>query len=63
MIVYKEIKNGNNEIIQVGVYLENQRVGSIEKEVGGWRYVPKGKSDGGELLPSIHAVKRSLESE
>lgn len=63
MIVYKEIKNTNQEIIQVGVYVENRRIGSIEKEVGGWRYVPKGQSFGGELMGSIALVKMSLESE
>jgi len=62
MIVYKEIKNSNQDIIQVKVYLDNRRIGSIEKEVGGWRYFPKGKIEGGELFPSIRQAKNSLES-
>jgi len=63
MIVYKEIKNSNQDIIQVKVFLDNQRIGSIEKEVGGWRYCPKGKSEGGDLLATIEAVKKSLTSD
>ena len=63
MLDYENVLNRTRDIIQVKVYCGRLRLGSIEKEVGGWRYYPKGKSVGGDLFPSIVAVKKSLESD
>lgn len=59
MITYKNIDGTH----KVAVYLEKKRIGTIEPVGSGWRYFPKGKDFGGELLNSLQAVKRSLEAE
>ena len=65
MITYKEQHEtyGKNRWLIVHVLLGGKRVGVIRKETDGWRYWPKGSDTGGQLFPSIAAVKKSLESE
>jgi|GEM_PF-4122286 hypothetical protein len=45
------------------VYLENKKTGEIRAVKGGFQYVPKASRANlkGEILPSLEAVKRSLE--
>ena len=43
------------------VFLENKRVGKIQKDPDGFRYYPKGKSKGGDAFPTLTECKRSLE--
>lgn len=59
-LTYK-VASGKSSIILV--MLDGKRVGKIVNEMPGWRYFPNGQTKGGELLPSLSAVKRSLESE
>lgn len=51
----------------VKVYSGGLRVGTIKPATGGFYYLPKGLPDNprnrGETLPSIVAVKRTLEAE
>jgi len=51
---------GNNG---VSVRVEGKVVGEIRKVDGGFQYFPKGQSKGGEVLPTVQAVKRTLENE
>jgi hypothetical protein len=44
----------------VDVKLDGKKVGTIHRVVGGWQY-QAGKALG-EVLPTLQAVKRSLES-
>lgn len=56
MITYKN-SHGN-----LAVFIGRKRVGTIFSTDGGFYYLPKGSHKGGETLPSIAAVKRSLEA-
>jgi hypothetical protein len=56
MITYKEGID-----VFVIVYLDKKRVGSIRKVERGWAYFPKGSKERGEILPTINAVKKSIE--
>lgn len=47
----------------VRVYVGGSRVGTIVPVLNGWRYIPKGGSSPGVTLPTVAAVKRSLETE
>lgn len=47
----------------VSVRIDGKVVGEIRKVEGGYQYFPKGHSKGGEILPSMLAVKRTLEDE
>jgi len=53
------ISNSNGRLT---VKLEGVVVGEIRKIGGGYQYFPKGQSQGGEILSSVLAVKRSLEA-
>jgi hypothetical protein len=60
MITYENLKNGD-----VKVFLDRKHVGKIACVDGGksgFQYFPKGCKDGGEVLPTIFAVKQSLEN-
>lgn len=48
--------------IDVRVYLDNVRVGTIRRNSAGWAYTPKGSRKAGEPNHSLDAVKRSLEN-
>lgn len=45
------------------VELDGKVVGNIKKVAGGWQYFPKGKKIGGEILPTLLSVQKSLESD
>lgn len=59
-LTYTDIEPG-----LIAVFLDGKRVGTIviEPELDGWRYFPKGKTEGGEKLPTLALVKASLEAE
>lgn len=48
--------------IDVRVFLDKARVGTIRRTTAGWVYYPKGSKTGGEPNHSLDAVKRSLEN-
>ena len=53
---------GKNGVIEVS--LGKTKVGKIINSAGtGWIYIPKGQTTGGDVYPSLIAVKRSLEEE
>jgi hypothetical protein len=45
------------------VRLDGRVVGEIRKVVGGYQYFPKASTYGGEVMPSIALVQRSLADE
>jgi len=47
----------------VSVRIDGVVVGEIRKVEGGFQYFPKGQSKGGEVLPTVMAVRRTLETE
>lgn len=49
----------------VDVFLDSKLVGAIHRVPGGYQYQPKGarKDQSGEILHSVNAVMRSLQSE
>ena len=55
MISYK--KKGQNH----WVYLDSKRIGEIRPVAGGYRYFPRGGSEGGERYSTVSAVKKTLE--
>lgn len=55
MIEYRDEAKGNT-----AVYLDGKRVGTIKKEGTFFYYLPKGSKVGGERLPSLTAVQRTL---
>lgn len=57
MITYNEILGG------IAVLLDRKRVGIIQRVGDGWQYQPKGAKVGGEILPTVSAVKQSIEAE
>ena len=46
----------------ITVFLDKKIVGHIKKVDGGFQYFPKGCKDGGDILPTVFAVKQSLEN-
>lgn len=60
MITYHETKSPTWRIT---VKLDRKVVGQIRNVAGGFQFFPKGKDKGGDILPSVKAVKRSIESE
>lgn len=60
--LYTEGKVGDRDT-PIPVRIDGKRVGTIEPVDGGWQYFPKGSKIGGEILPTINAVQKSLESE
>lgn len=46
----------------VKVRLDGKHCGEIRPVEGGWQYFPKGQRIGGDVLPTISAVQRSLEA-
>lgn len=48
---------------EVKVFLGSKLSGTIRESGTGYRYFPKGMSQGGEVYPTILMVKRSLEGE
>lgn len=56
MLTYKEVTT-------VTVKLDGKVIGHIKEVDGGWQYTPKGHSRkwAGEVLPTLKAVKLSLE--
>lgn len=61
MIEYKNNSNNNGDIVNVTVFLDGKFVGVIEKVGVGWRYFPRGH-EGGEIMTTCAAVKKSLEA-
>jgi len=57
MITYKTLPNGN-----VKVYLDNKFVGTIKPISQSFAYYPQGSKTAGEILPTIAAVKATLEA-
>jgi hypothetical protein len=55
MITYKQVG------IDVRVYLDKARVGTIKSTTAGWVYYPIHSKTGSEPHPSFDAVRRSLE--
>lgn len=55
MITYRKVKDG------VAVFLDGRRTGIIVAVFGGFCYKTRGAV--GETMPSVAAVKRSLEAE
>jgi hypothetical protein len=55
-ITYKEVSDR-----EVAVFMEGRRVGTIRPLLAGWRYYPKGQSQGGDKYPTLTLVKQSLE--
>ena len=47
----------------VSVRIDGKVVGEIRRVEGGFQYFPKGHSNGGEILPTVKAVKLTLEAE
>lgn len=45
------------------VRLDGRIIGEIRKVEGGYQYVPKGQKTGGDILPTVNAVQRSLAEE
>lgn len=60
MITYKSVSKGQ------AVFLDGKRVGLIRPTSGsepiGWRYTPEGQKIGGDILPRMADVKKSLEA-
>lgn len=56
MITYKTLGN------QVQVKLDGKVAGHIKPMMDGFAYFPKGSKTGGDILPSVDAVKKTLES-
>lgn len=44
----------------VKVRLDGKVVGTIKKEIDGWRYYPKGQKVGGDLFKSLSLCQKSL---
>jgi hypothetical protein len=61
-ISYKNQLDSNNDVKSVTVWLEGHNIGMIKRTLSGWAYFPKGHEHG-EVLDSIQAVKKSLETE
>lgn len=59
MIKYKAVKG---QPLHTAVYLGIKRAGTIRPVQGGHSYFPKGKDEGGEVFPTVQAVKRSIET-
>jgi len=48
---------------RVAVLLDGKVVGHIIPKMDGFQYMPKGSKNGGEIMKSVGAVKKSLETE
>ena len=57
-ITYKTTLSGD-----IAVWLDGKRVGSIMAAKGGYQYWPMGNSTPGEIMPTVDAVKKTLESD
>lgn len=55
-ITFKPVRDSLN----VDVYLDKKRVGTIKQVIGGFAYFPKGQREGGSVFPELHQVKLSL---
>jgi hypothetical protein len=49
--------------VAVVVRLDGKIVGQIRKVTDGFAYFPKGQTTGGKVLPTVNAVKRTLEND
>lgn len=59
MITYRQISKTEIEVV-----LDRKKVGAIYTVDGGFQYWPKGpRSEGGEVFPTLHACKQSLEGQ
>lgn len=57
-LTYKE------RMVDIRVYLDKRFVGNIRgDEMDGYRYYPKGQTEGGERYSTIGGVKKSLEAD
>lgn len=45
------------------VRMDGRVVGEIRKVASGYQYFPKGRSEGGEVFPTVQAVQDSLRDE
>lgn len=59
MITYKQKQIGD----RITVLLDGKIIGHIVTRTDGFQYMPKGSKTGGEILKSVSAVKKSLETE
>ena len=57
MITYRPMSKTS-----ITVFLDKKIVGHIKTVAGGYQYFPKGCKDGGDILPTVFAVKQSLEN-
>lgn len=60
MITYHEVKTKHHLTF---VKLDGRIAGRIEKRKQGFQYIPKGMKTGGEIFPSLEALKKSLEAQ
>jgi len=63
MITYKTKKSPGDPQFQVTVLLDGKTIGAIKLATNGWQYFPKGHKQGGDVFPTLGAVKRSLSND
>lgn len=54
------ITYSENPGVEVKVYLNGRRIGTIKTAPNGWRYYPKGSKTSGEIFATVRAVKQSI---